>query len=158
MAAGKHPEVRAVGFLWCPSVPRVIFSSLLFKTAYFRFSFQGCPPPFSPNPQKISKSTLLFQFWSVFPVSQKPNVKAWHCGIWRARSTFAQSPFPVWPCPFWSHSQGSFVELRCLPDRLKCLTWVSCCFLYGWGWACFQDGWQPWGASQNPHCAFFTFP
>lgn len=102
---GKHPEV---GFLWCPSVLRVIFSSVLFKTAYFTFSFQGCLPLFSPNPQKkkkISKSTLLLQFWSVFPVSQNQNVKAWHCRARSARSTSAQSPFPVWLCPFCSHSR-----------------------------------------------------
>lgn len=52
---GKHPEV---GFLWCPSVLRVIFSSVLFKTAYFTFSFQGCLPLFSPNPQKKKKKNL----------------------------------------------------------------------------------------------------
>lgn len=46
---GKHP---AVGSLWCPAVLRVIFSSMLFKTAYFTFSFQGCLPLFSPNPRK----------------------------------------------------------------------------------------------------------
>jgi hypothetical protein len=154
MAAGKHPEGKAVGFLWSPSVLRVIFSSLLFKTAYFTFSFQGCLPPFSPNPQKKKKSTSppshLLHFWSGFPVCKNQNVNAWHCRTRTARSTSAQSPFPVRLCPFWSPSRGHLY----LPDILKCLIWVSCCRIYGWAQPCFQDAWPPLGASQNPHCAF----
>lgn len=68
------------------------------------------PPHFPPNPQESPKSIILLEFWSVFPVSQKPNVKASHCGIPGVGKKLSKVLFLFGLAPL----ERSLVELKCL--------------------------------------------
>lgn len=79
----------------------------------------------------------------------KPNVKDLHCGILGVGRNSTQRSLPVQPCPFLSHSERSFVELKFLLDSIKDMTWVSCCCLYCRDWTWFQDSRKPRVTSQK---------
>lgn len=70
-------KARQLAFCGVPQcLVRVIFSSLLFKTAYFTFSFQGCLPLFSPNPQNNLQVHPPTSVLASFSSESKPKCKS----------------------------------------------------------------------------------
>lgn len=153
----KHSKVKAVSA--SRRVPLCFesgFPGWLFKTAHVTFSFLGCPHQHHRTLKNLKVRNTSWVLVS-FSSESKPNVNASHCGIHGVRRNSTQSSFPVRPCPFLSHLERSFVELKFLLHSIKCMTLASCCCIYCSGWTWCQDSREPGVGSQNPHCSPSSF-
>lgn len=136
----------------CASTQSFPAGYLKLHISHSQFWVAHHPPPRHQTLKNLKVQNTSWVLVS-FSSEAKPNVKASYCGIHGVRRNSTQSSFPVQLCPFLSHSERSFVELKFLLDSIKYITWVSCCCTHCWGWTWCQDSREPGVGSQNPHCS-----
>lgn len=138
MAVGKHSEVKVVCLTQRPAS--------YFKLHILHSPFGAALLSASHLPTKPSKiSVFPNPSWVLVSFFQWVQTRLQSHTLWDAwiREKSCPQLFSCLALPFLVPSERSFVELKLLPDSIKCMTWVSCCCLCCWGWTWLQGPRKP---------------